>query len=223
MLTWRYLCVPALMYKAYAMLLSLQNYVLSKPVLLMRLHALDILLQWWNPYWYNHHLFSSIFCQTTTAFLPLASLNPTIYYDVVIATAFHSFLLPHPSLFCKISLLTDACISTKDHVGFCGLDCPPETMFMSQHHTELVLPLTCGGRAGPASCGVGIRKLAMSLMLWVQESWSCPHPGVKAGTWVQESWLLLYQPSRMVGWQRPGSDQAQTDPVITQVQIQGSE
>lgn len=45
MLTWRSLYVLALMYKAYAMMLSLQNYVLSKPVFLIRQHALDILLQ----------------------------------------------------------------------------------------------------------------------------------------------------------------------------------
>lgn len=45
MWTWRYLYAPALMYKAYFMLLSLQNHVLSKSVFLMRQHALDILLQ----------------------------------------------------------------------------------------------------------------------------------------------------------------------------------
>lgn len=44
MLTWRYLYAPALMYKAYAMLLSLQNHMLSKSVFLMRQHALDNLL-----------------------------------------------------------------------------------------------------------------------------------------------------------------------------------
>lgn len=40
-------------------------------------------------------------------FLPLASLNSTIYHDAVISNPFHSFVLPHPSLFCKTPLLAD--------------------------------------------------------------------------------------------------------------------
>lgn len=69
---------------------------------------------------FNSHPFSMN--TYLTVFLPLASL--TIYYDAVIAYDFHSFLLPHPSLFCKILLLTDACVSTKDHVDVCDLGYP---------------------------------------------------------------------------------------------------
>lgn len=108
-------------------------------------------------------------------FLPLASLNSTIYHDAVINNPFHSFVLPHPSLFCKTPLLAN--VFPPKAMQICLWSVMPSlAMFMSQHHAELAPPLTCGWRTAPSSCGVAMGELTPSLKALVWESWSCLSP-----------------------------------------------
>lgn len=223
MLTWRYLYAPALMYKAYAMLLSLQNHMLSKSVFLMRQHALDNLLHWWKPYWFNHLSFSPIFSQHLLNCISSHGRPESYHLPCCCHRQCFSFLSsPTPQLIVQNSLLTDACASSKGRMGVCGLGYPrghvhvsaPYWVGPTAHLWRASWPclLWCGNKkAGhvPHVTGTG------ELILPCSQEWRQKHGCRRIGS----SFASHHT------W-RGGGDLAHTrltNSVIIQVQIQGPE